>query len=183
MESRQDDFKGFDDDFEEFPKHLPDDCIEYSIYILDSVSNDSKTRELLREVQSSATKLIKTSLKGFIWQRQEFGLQLVRENGKVLTQLASASQHCLTLSFQGRSFLQGRTNFGDSVEDEWLIVYLLRQLSIQHPDIWITAIDTDGQFLLIEAANALPKWLNPEIADNRARPCHCVHHLPVSNKI
>lgn len=27
--------------------------------------------------------------------------------------------------------------------------------------------DTDGEFLLIEAANALPKWLNPEIADHR----------------
>ena len=28
-------------------------------------------------------------------------------------------------------------------------------------------MDTDGQFLLIEAANALPNWLNPEIADFR----------------
>ena len=28
-------------------------------------------------------------------------------------------------------------------------------------------MDTDGQFLLIEAANALPRWLNPEVADLR----------------
>ena len=28
-------------------------------------------------------------------------------------------------------------------------------------------MDTDGQFLLIEAANVLPRWLNPEIADFR----------------
>ena len=183
MENPQDKFKGFDDDFDEFPKHLPDDCIEYTIYILDNISNDSKIREILREVQSAATKLIKTLLKGFIWQRQEFGLQLVRENGKVLTQLASTRQPCLTLSLQGTSYLQGRTNFGDSVEDEWLIVYLLRRLSVQYPDIWITAVDTDGQFLLIEAANALPKWLNPEIADNRVRSCHCAYHCSVSNKV
>jgi SGT1 protein len=53
------------------------------------------------------------------------------------------------------------------VEDEWLVVYLLRELSKIHFDLWIEAIDTDGQFLLIEAANALPRWLNPEVADHR----------------
>lgn len=67
----------------------------------------------------------------------------------------------------GRRCLRGRTNFGDSVEDEWLIVYILRELSKSFTHIWVTVGDTDGQFLLIEAANALPKWLNPEIADFR----------------
>ena len=67
----------------------------------------------------------------------------------------------------GRRCLRGRTNFGDSVEDEWLIVYILRELSKSFTRIWVTIVDTDGQFLLIEAANALPNWLNPEIADFR----------------
>lgn len=53
------------------------------------------------------------------------------------------------------------------MEDEWLVVYILRELSKQHSDVWIKTVDTDGEFLLIEAANALPRWLNPEIADNR----------------
>ena len=53
------------------------------------------------------------------------------------------------------------------MEDEWLIVYILRELSSEFPQIWIRVVDTDGQFLLIEAANALPRWLNPEIADFR----------------
>jgi hypothetical protein len=64
-------------------------------------------------------------------------------------------------------YYHGRTNYGDSVEDEWLIVYILRELSKNNPDLWIKVADTDGEFLLIEAANALPRWLNPEIADNR----------------
>ena len=55
------------------------------------------------------------------------------------------------------------------MEDEWLIVYILRELSKQFPKIWIRIVDTDGQFLLIEAANVLPRWLNPEIADFRVR--------------
>lgn len=64
-------------------------------------------------------------------------------------------------------YLHGRTNYGDSVEDEWLVVYLLRELSKQFLELWVKVVDTDGEFLLIEAANALPRWLNPEIADNR----------------
>jgi hypothetical protein len=67
----------------------------------------------------------------------------------------------------GSKYLKGLTNYGDSVEDEWLIVYLLRELSKAFPDLWIKIVDTDGEFLLIEAASALPRWLNPEIADNR----------------
>jgi len=27
--------------------------------------------------------------------------------------------------------------------------------------------DSDGEFLLIEAADQLPKWLNPDTAENR----------------
>ena len=77
----------------------------------------------------------------------------------------------LSSRHSGSSFLQGRTNYGDSVEDEWLIVYMLRWLSRQHRDIWIRVVDTDGQFLLIEAANHLPRWLNPEVANFRVRHC------------
>ena len=63
--------------------------------------------------------------------------------------------------------LQGTSSYGDSVENEWLIVYLLRELSSLYPALWIRVVDTDGEFLLIEAANVLPRWLNPEIADHR----------------
>ena len=59
------------------------------------------------------------------------------------------------------------------MEDEWLIVYILRDLSRQYPDAWIKIGDTDGEFLLIEAANALPRWLNPEVAENRVSALMC----------
>jgi len=61
----------------------------------------------------------------------------------------------------------GRTDYGDAVEDEWLIVYLLRELSRQFADAWVRVTDEDAEFLLAEAANVLPKWLNPDIAANR----------------
>ena len=147
MGTSREEFKWFGEGFDGFPKSLPEDCVEYTIYILDSKLTDLERREQLRSVQSAAIKLTNKLLKDFIWQRESFKLSLERE--------------------EGRSFLRGRTNYGDSVEDEWLIVYILRELSKQFPRIWISATDTDGQFLLIEAANALPRWLNPEIADHR----------------
>lgn len=65
------------------------------------------------------------------------------------------------------AYLQGLTDFGDAVDDEWLIVYLLNEISKAHPDVWIRVADTDGEFLLIEAASVLPDWLNPDIDEYR----------------
>jgi hypothetical protein len=70
-------------------------------------------------------------------------------------------------SHLGISLLRGRTNYGDSIEDEWVIVYLLRELTRVHKDLWVKLVDSDGEFLLIEAAGSLPSWLEPEVADNR----------------
>ena len=147
MDGLKDDFKWFGEGFDGFPKTLPEDCVEYAIYLIDAKLNDYEGQKKLREVQLSATQLTRKLLKDFIWQRQGFQLELERD--------------------KGRSLLHGQTNYGDSVEDEWLIVYILRELSKQHPVIWIRVVDADGQFLLIEAANSLPIWLNPEIADYR----------------
>lgn len=71
--------------------------------------------------------------------------------------------------------LRGRTEYGDSVEDEWVIVYILRELSRKFTDLWVKVCDSDGEFLLIEAAGALPAWLEPEVADNRVRD-HLLYH-------
>ncbi|KAL9127929.1 MAG: hypothetical protein Q9217_003286 [Psora testacea] len=140
-------FKWFGEGFEGFPKRLPDDCVEYSMYILDTRLKDIEVRDRLRQVQNAVSSLTKPLLKDFIWQREAFGVRLEFE--------------------ASRSLLRGRTNYGDSIDDEWLIVYILRELSQKFPDIWIRVVDADGQFLLIEAASALPIWLNPEIADFR----------------
>jgi hypothetical protein len=147
MDFPQDDLKWFGEGFDGFPKKLPDDVVEYIIYIIDTKLSDIQTRERLQAFQRSLQQLEKKFLKEYIWQREALKLELVRE--------------------EGRWLLKGRTNYGDSVADEWLIVWLLRELSKEFRDAWIRIYDTDGEFLLIEAANALPKWLNPEVAENR----------------
>ncbi|KAH7394117.1 SGT1 protein-domain-containing protein [Phaeosphaeria sp. MPI-PUGE-AT-0046c] len=147
MDIPQDGLKWFGQGFDGFPKRLPDDVVEYIIYIIDTTLSDIQTRERLQVFQRSLHQLERKFLKEYIWQRDALTLELVREHGRWL--------------------LKGRSNYGDSVADEWLIVWLMRELSKEFRDAWIRIYDTDGEFLLIEAANALPKWLSPEVAENR----------------
>ena len=65
------------------------------------------------------------------------------------------------------SYLRGRTEYGDSIEDEWVIVWLLREISEEFDDAWSKVTDNDGEFLLIEASGSLPAWLEPDVAENR----------------
>ncbi|KAF1844086.1 SGT1 family protein-like protein Sgt1 [Cucurbitaria berberidis CBS 394.84] len=147
MDFPQDDLKWFGEGFDGFPKKLPDDVVEYIIFIIDSKLSDIQTRERLQTFQRALSTLEKKFLKEYIWQRDSINLELVRE--------------------EQRWLLRGRTNYGDSVADEWLIVYFLQELSKEFKDAWIRIYDSDGEFLLIEAANALPNWLNPEVSKNR----------------
>lgn len=64
-------------------------------------------------------------------------------------------------------WLHGHTKFGDNIEDEWFIVHLLREVSRKFSDVLVSVRDSDGEFLLIEAADAIPTWLSPENSENR----------------
>jgi hypothetical protein len=156
---------GGGEDFSDFTKRLPDDCIEYTIFILDSkIKSDFARREKLKAIQSAANTSLKSpDLKGYIWQRENFRLDFI--DARLDGDLNSTEEK---LRVPGHEYyLHGRTNFGDSIADEWLIVWLLLELSQRHTSAWIQVRDPDGEFLLAEAANALPKWLEPELADNR----------------
>ncbi|ORX34672.1 SGT1 protein-domain-containing protein [Kockovaella imperatae] len=65
------------------------------------------------------------------------------------------------------SGLEGRMRVGDSIDDEWCVVWLLKEISEKWPELVISLRDSDGEFLLIEAANELPAWVNPDNATNR----------------
>ncbi|KAJ3099611.1 hypothetical protein HDU97_002918 [Phlyctochytrium planicorne] len=64
-------------------------------------------------------------------------------------------------------FLTGKTRFGDCIDDEWFIVFLLKEITIQWPEMIVSVQDNDGQFLLIEAAHHIPPSLDPENSQNR----------------
>ncbi|GBN18479.1 Protein ecdysoneless, partial [Araneus ventricosus] len=86
----------------------------------------------------------------YIWQNDPFNLRVVDS---------------LTTGFPPH--LEGITSYEDNVEDEWFIVYLLYYLSEKDKNLIIQIQDNDGEFLLIEAADHLPKWVNPDTSENR----------------
>ncbi|KAK7414131.1 hypothetical protein QQX98_006993 [Neonectria punicea] len=131
-----------------FERQLPDNCVKYLLFVLDPHQDNRKQLSQIESIRKAALELAGTLTKGYIWQKDDFNLELKNEQGLV--------------------YLHGITDYSDAVEDEWLIVYILRELTRSHPNLWVRAFDTDGEFLLIEAANVLPKWLSPEIDHNRA---------------
>ncbi|KAI0024090.1 SGT1-domain-containing protein [Xylariomycetidae sp. FL0641] len=137
----------FQEGFEGFPRSLPDNCVEYMLFIIDSQLDARTLLAELEKIRKSATQLCNRVASEYIWQRDSFQLGMKRDTNLV--------------------YLHGRTDYGDSVEDEWLIVYLLRELTRSFPNLWVRVFDTDGEFLLVEAANVVPKWLSPEIDSNR----------------
>lgn len=87
MTSKEEDIAWLKSTFHPVPKPtLPDDCIEYVLYIIDSSldqTNSSETRLQLSAVKKHASNLQKQWLKDYIWQRQPFNLDFVKENGEV----------------------------------------------------------------------------------------------------
>ena len=89
----QDAFKGFGEGFEGFPRRLPEDCVEYSLFIIDS--RPKSQRELLarlEEVRKEALKLTEALLKSYIWQRDSFKLEV--ETGHGMLSNASERFRC-----------------------------------------------------------------------------------------
>ncbi|KAI0381061.1 SGT1-domain-containing protein [Hypomontagnella monticulosa] len=138
----------FPENFGDLSRRLPENCVEYLLFVIDNKFDARKLLPELEKIRKAATQLCDNVAKDYIWQRDSFQLRLERDQDLV--------------------YLRGATDYGDSVEDEWLIVYLLRELTQSFPNLWIRIFDSDGEFLLVEAASVLPKWLSPEIDGNRA---------------
>lgn len=63
--------------------------------------------------------------------------------------------------------IYGITHFEENIQDEWFIVALLFEITKHIPDIIVRTVDADGEFMLIEAAEHLPNWANPETCEQR----------------
>ena len=124
-------------------RKIAEDEAVYRIFFLGQQDLPLALQEILAYVLSLCTSADCGG--GYIWQREGFTLAL-----------SSDASH-----------LEGRTKPGDCVEDEWFIVWLLSQISRRWSNAVVSINDTDGEFLLIEAADVLPKWVTPTNAENR----------------
>ncbi|XP_020587962.1 protein ecdysoneless homolog isoform X2 [Phalaenopsis equestris] len=137
---------------------IPEDSVFYSIYSDDIKSSSppnaaaTDLRPLLLRIHSILAPLIST----YIWQHEPFILSTV-----------ASSTSCRLCGSPPIPHFHGKTRFGDNLEDEWFIVFLLFEISRAFPSLSIRVWDSDGEFLLIETAFSLPRWLNPDSSPNR----------------
>ena len=82
-----------------------------------------------------------------MWHRQKFSLRIER----------TGDSWCLA----------GSLEYAENVLDEWFVVSLLFHIT-KHVDLVGRVTDSDGEFLLIEAASVLPPWAaDPSKAEGR----------------
>ncbi|KAI3363335.1 hypothetical protein L3Q82_011958, partial [Scortum barcoo] len=126
---------------------IQEDTVQYQLFLIQS--DGSASQQLLTQLVEEILAKVAPLLVQYIWQHQPFNLKCHPEKGGVPAHIG------------------GSTQFGDNVEDEWFIVYLLQQITKAFPELAARVEDNDGEFLLIEAADHLPKWLNPDSSENR----------------
>ncbi|KAJ7953517.1 SGT1 [Quillaja saponaria] len=136
---------------------LPEDTVFYAIFP-DFALRPTSTSELSSSLQSLHLQILQTLspfTTNYIWQHEPFTLS-PSSVPKPSCPCSSDIPH-----------LHGKLRYGDNLDDEWFTVFLLFHVSLQFTSLSIRIWDTDGEFLLIEAAFHLPRWVNPENSLNR----------------
>jgi len=128
--------------------------VEYWIYPTDEELEPLSTLAKLWTI-------IDESVNRFLWHQQMFNLRVVHQKDSWL--------------------LYGSVAYGESVEDEWMVVAILKFITSMVDCVCARVTDTDGEILLIEAADCVPRWAGePSVAEGRVFLFNGqVHLLPV----
>ncbi|XP_077634684.1 protein ecdysoneless homolog isoform X1 [Crocuta crocuta] len=127
-----------------------EDAVQYHLFLIpDEPRDPEEHKEILQKYIERIMTRFAPLLVPYIWQNQPFNLRYKPRKGDV------------------PAHMFGMTKFGDNIEDEWFIVYIVKQITKEFPELVARIEDSDGEFLLIEAADFLPKWLDPDNSANR----------------
>lgn len=118
------------------------DWVKVCLYSSSSSSSSACLQEKLDD-------LIRKNSEGYIW-----------ESGELLFSPLPGS------TVAGTTFYS-KFPLGDNLDDEWFTVYLLLKITEEMDDVIVSVHDQDGEFILMEAADFIPDWLEPETSSNR----------------
>ncbi|KAJ3750022.1 SGT1 protein-domain-containing protein [Lentinula detonsa] len=126
---------------------ISEDTLQYTIYPPTELADHTSTTTLAASIQTYTESLLPPD---FLWHRDAFEVKVVSDP-----------------DLETKAYiLEGRMRVGDCVDDEWCTVWLLKEISAKW-DVAISVSDSDGDFLLIEAADVLPRWVKPTNSQNR----------------
>ncbi|XP_077786626.1 protein ecdysoneless homolog isoform X2 [Podarcis muralis] len=126
-----------------------EDAVQYQLFLTHEPEDPAHCQKILQQYIERILAHLAPMLVSYIWQSQPFNLKYKPAKEYIPAHIG------------------GLTKFGDNIEDEWFIVYLIKEITKEFPELAARVDDNDGEFLLIEAADFLPKWLNPENSCNR----------------
>ncbi|EDW78791.1 uncharacterized protein Dwil_GK12519 [Drosophila willistoni] len=152
-----------------------DDYVEYYIFpkLTDNIKPDQleQVKQQLEKIRSEILLLVneKITERCYIWHKDEFNLQ-VRTGSheeRLLNDEINPEDDQEHEEVALLPHLHGVSHYGDNIGDEWFIVYLLAEITRSRADCIVRVCDSDGEFLLIEAADALPDWASPDTCEQR----------------
>jgi len=94
-----------------------DDYIEYFLFPL--VNNEEEATNLLKKMKEKTVELTGE----YIWHRDTFDFEIMTKSQKE------------KIGVDDIMCFYGVTRFGDNIEDEWFIVYLLKRLTEEFPSL------------------------------------------------
>ncbi|PNI75422.1 ECD isoform 3 [Pan troglodytes] len=95
-----------------------EDTVEYCLFLIPDESRDSdKHKEILQKYIERIMTQFAPMLVPYIWQNQPFNLKYKPGKGGV------------------PAHMFGVTKFGDNIEDEWFIVYVIKQITKEFPEL------------------------------------------------
>lgn len=123
-----------------------EDMVQYKLFLIQpDGSNSKQTEERLTHLAEEILAKVAPLLIQYIWQHQSFNLKYHPEKGIMV----STPQWWIDLNLgtfgnfscnplligDVPAHIGGSTQFGDNVEDEWFIVYLLQQITAAFPEL------------------------------------------------
>lgn len=158
-----------------------EDFVEYFLFPGSSAVNGTADDEALEngdgddDAESTSlgallgevNKLAQEFCQRYIWHRDGFKVVARKGGDRQQRLLIEATGQDEEVGAPLPSHLHGITHYGDNIQDEWIIVALLQHLTRRIPGLVARVVDSDGEFLLIEAADHLPGWANPERCEGR----------------
>jgi len=137
------------------------DVVTY--YLYPTEEHDLSSTDTLATVYSTIAQFTKR----WVWHRQTMTFKVSSSAGKE----GIPNWH-----------LEGSVQCGSNVLDEWFVVALLKAITVSHSSLVAQVQDSDGELLLIEAADALPAWAQePQVAEGRVFIHQgLIHIIPVA---
>jgi hypothetical protein len=122
-------------------------CLTLAIFALSPVKTRDELDQQIQSMYDSFMEALQPWIRHYIWDYEPIRPQISEHNEK--------------------SYIFAQLPLGELIDDEWLITWILYDISKNHEDIFIQVYDNEGEFLLIESWNHLPDWISPDVALNR----------------